>query len=193
MPVEADWEAEAGEGLPVIELPWSGHVDLRQDPSAMSRIPEAVRYPALADALQKLNGAASTLATAKCDVWLVEEPVDGYEFDAEPQDSQVAFASYIDVVLQDFASGASFETYEAIARRLVSDLRVQPQKNGRVDCILRRAWLAGETGFGMTLYATGCGADAAAAEEQWKHVLRGAVDATIAAALFIGRASSSIG
>lgn len=180
--MEADWEAEVGDGLPVIELPWSGHVDLWQDASAINRVDEAVRYPALAEALLRLNATDSPLATAKCDAWPVDEAVDGYEFDAEPQDAQVAFASYIDVVLR---AAASFHAYESIARKLVAGLHNEPQKNGRVDCILRGAWIDGAEGFGMTLYATGCGADAAAAEERWKAVLRRAVDATIAAALFI--------
>ncbi|WP_446745618.1 hypothetical protein [Silvibacterium acidisoli] len=180
--MEADWEAEIGEDLPKIELPWSGYVDLRQDASAIDRIEEAVRHPALAEALQRLNAAESSLVTAKCDVWLAEEPVDGYEFDAGPHDAQVALASYIDVMLRD---APSFGVYEAIARKLVAALHKEPLKNGRVDCILRGAWIDGADGFGMTLYVTGCGADAVAAEERWKAVLRRAVDATIAAALLI--------
>lgn len=200
--MEADWEAEIGEGLPVIELPWgnysrssysgssdsrnsyspSGYVNLRQNASAISQISEAVRYSVLAEGLLRLNAADSPFITAKCDVWRQAEPVDAYEFDAEPEDAQVMMASYLDVVLRGDRP-IEFKVYETLARNLVARLQEVPLKNGRVDCIVRSAWVDGQSGFGLTLYAAGCGADAAAADEHWKCVLQQAVEATITTAL----------
>jgi hypothetical protein len=182
MQLEADWEAEVGEGLPVIELPWSGYVDLRQNASAIQDIEETTRYPALAEALRRLNAADSPLATAKCDVWMLTEPVDEYELDTDPANARSAIASYIDVVFLDRSKAGSFRVCEDWARKLAVTLHEIPAKNGRVDCVLRSAWLDGANAFGLTIYATGCGADDVAAEANWKNVLQHVAEATIATA-----------
>jgi hypothetical protein len=67
--MEADWGIEIGGGAPVIEALWVGFVDLRRSPERIGEIAEAAQFPALANLLRALNGAASPLWTAKCDLW----------------------------------------------------------------------------------------------------------------------------
>ena len=67
--MEADWEVEVGGGAPVIEALWPGFVDLRLYPERIGEIQEAAGFPALAGLLRSLNGAGSSLWTAKCDLW----------------------------------------------------------------------------------------------------------------------------
>jgi hypothetical protein len=58
--MEADWEFEVGsdaEGLaaPVIEAHWAGFVNLQRHLESARDLPESVLFPALAEALARLN------------------------------------------------------------------------------------------------------------------------------------------
>jgi hypothetical protein len=178
--MEADWEAQVGPELPVIQPSWEGFVDLRRDPVAIRDIPDAARYPAMARALTILNGDESSFFTAKSDVWSVPEvDIDPYEFAADRGDTRAGIASYIDVVEFEAANFASYSWHEHRARNLIADLRDTPVRNGRVDVVIRAA-LAGEReGYGFTLYTAGCGDDEAAAIAHWESVLNAAVAATM--------------
>jgi hypothetical protein len=67
--MEADWEFEVeGETAaaeapipeaPIIDACWPGFVDLRRNPERAWDLPEARQLPALAEALARLNAAAS--------------------------------------------------------------------------------------------------------------------------------------
>jgi len=178
--MEADWAVEIGPELPRIETHWPGFVDLRARPEDVDRIPEARENPALREALLVLNPAEArpALFTSKSAVWeLNRGEIDPFEFDASPAEALAGVASWIDVISRDPRIFADFRIHEAWARRLTDALRVQPACHGRVDLVIRAA--TENDGFGITLYAAGCGADSAAARAAWVPILRAAAAATM--------------
>jgi hypothetical protein len=177
--MEADWSVEVGPQRDEIDADWAGFVDLRAAPAAVERISEGARYQPLRDALTALNAEESPLLTTKCDVWgLTEGEIDADEFDAAGA-SQTGMACYIDVLAREPGLYASFARHEAWAQAVVERLRESPIRCGRVDLVVRGARAGGVEGFGITLYAAGCGCDSAAAQASWESVLRVAVTATI--------------
>ena len=191
--MEADWAAEIGPDLPVIEADWPGLLDLRSDPKAVESIPEAAEYPAVREVLLQLNAPESPARTTKCDVWtLGAEEIDPLEFGWESGAELGGLACYIDVVAMDPEVFASFERHEAWARRAVKEMRDARAGPGRVDLVIRAARATGSDGFAMTLYAAGCGPDPHSAEASWAAALRLASTVTMRAASS-ARASSSIG
>jgi hypothetical protein len=190
--MEADWAAEIGPDLSSIDVPWEGFVDLRKNSFAVETISEATLHPALSSALRALNAEDSPVFTSKCDRWIIaEEAFDPDEFAAPAEEAQIAIASYIDISQRDPAQLASFAFHESWARQLTAALRSIPITQARIDLVLRPATVDQHFGFGMTLYAAGCGADTEAAEAAWQAVLAAAIPATIKSATV--RASSSIG
>ena len=178
--MEADWAAEVGPDLPSIDVPWEGFVDLRQDPSTVLALPEAAAHPALRESVLALNSEHSPVLTAKCDAWtLAGDEIDPDEFAAQTEQAREGFASYIDMLQRDPARLASFEFHEHWVRGLTGRLRMISRPNGRVDLVIRPASTDSSSGYGLTLYAAGCGADATAAYASWEAVLRVAVTATI--------------
>lgn len=183
--MEADWAVEIGAGLDRvalarIEADWPGWIDLRGHPERAGEIAER---EALRIALLELNGGVSPVFTSKCDVWLLSaEEIDPLEFDAERGIRLVGVASYLDVIAKDAGMLASFAQNEGWARRSALDLRSAEVRSCRVDLVVRAAEFQGREGFGITLYAAGCGADSLAAETAWAAALRGAVTATMKAA-----------
>jgi hypothetical protein len=173
--MDADWSAAIGPALPEIHVPWEGFVDLRQTPAELHAIAEAARFPALARALTTLNAPGSWLFTAKSDVWsMTDAEIDPYEFAALPENALCGAASYIDLLVRE-------ET-----------------NFGRVDLVIRAAVVDGLEGYGITLYAAGCGTDTAGALTSWESVLSATVLATIGSTGSTSppaptRASSSIG
>ena len=197
--MEADWAAEIGPRLDRICTDWPGFIDLRAEPGALGNIGEAGPGSALEEALAALNAAESPVLTCKCDRWAVPpEELDPYELEASRETAQAGAASYVDIVLRDGEVFASFDAHEAWARQAALRLRAMPLANGRVDLVIRAALGEESGGFGMTLYAIGCGADAGGAEAAWAAILRAAVAVTMSearslATLGTARASSSIG
>jgi hypothetical protein len=178
--MEADWSVEAGPQLDIIDAGWAGFVDLRREPDAVMRIGEAARYDPLRVALAELNAAESPLFTVKCDVWgLAENEIDPDEFGAAAGAAQAGMASYVDVLAREPGLYASFARHQAWAQAVVLRLREYPIAQGRVDLVVRSAQAGGAEGFGITLYAAGCGSESAAAQAAWEAVLRAAVTATI--------------
>ena len=181
--MEADWSVEIGPGLPCIECKWDGFFDLWKFPSMIERLEEAAQHPALRVALLKLNSANSSVFTTKCDAWeLDRDAIDPSEFAAPTHAICSGFASYIDVVKRDPAAVGSFAFHEHWVRDLTAECRVLDVRQGRLDVILRSAITDHEPGYGLTLYAAGCGANPEAAYSAWQVVLAAAVAATIAAA-----------
>lgn len=181
--MEADFSVEIGPGLPVIDVVWNGFVDLRSSPHRVDAIGEARRQPAIREALLALNTSGSHVFTAKCDCWKLNgTEIDPDEFAASRETARMGFASYVDVVDRDFDQFASFALHEERARAMVLALRALELRQGRVDVVIRAAILSERNGFGLTLYAAGCGASEADAHAVWEAVLGSAVAATIAAA-----------
>ncbi len=178
--MEADWSVEAGTSLPSIDVPWEGFVDLRRRPQAIAAVSEAAWHPALGEAIRCLNASASPLFTVKCDAWtLPASEIDPDEFGACRDEAREGFASYIDMLQLDPRSFRSFDFHERWVKALTGRLRKIVLRNGRVDSVVRNAAHGSQLGFGVTLYAAGCGVDAQAAYAAWKAVLLSAVAATI--------------
>lgn len=178
--MEADWSVEVGPGLLCIEASWEGFVDLGSSPEKLASIEEARRHSAIRKALPWLNDAGSPVFTTKCDTWtLAQEEIDPDEFAATHETACAGFASYIDIVERDAARFASFEFHERRVRGLTATLRGLAMQHGRVDFVVRSAVLREQSGFGLTLYAAGCGATEADAYTAWQSVLASAVAATI--------------
>jgi hypothetical protein len=183
--MEADWSVEIAPELPEIHVPWEGFIDLRQTdlrqtPAELQAIAEAARFPALAHALTTLNTHESSVFTAKSDIWTMPDAeIDPYEFAALPENAHCGVASYIDLLARDTASLASFEFHESRARQIVHELHGLDLLNGRIDLVIRAAVVDGVEGYGITLYAAGCGTGIAQARTSWESVLTAAVLATI--------------
>ncbi len=178
--MEADWAAEISPDLPCITVPWDGFIDLRDNPSAVFFIEEAAAHSALRDALLSFNSSASAFFTAKCDLWqLSQSEIDPDEFGSSIEDADHGIASYIDLLCHDLAVFSSYKFHERWARKLTSLLRSLDVNHGRVELVLRPSVVDQHTGFGLTLYAAGCGATPADAYTAWQTVLAAAVAATI--------------
>jgi hypothetical protein len=142
--MEADWEVEVGGGSPVIEALWPGFVDLRLYPERIGEIQEAAGFPALAGLLRSLNGAGSSLWTAKCDLW-------------EPEANELA--CYVDLLPVAGTVFAQWEQAEAFCREWVARLAPVPLPDCWADLVVRQA-IAGEAeGFGVTAYLSATGRD----------------------------------
>jgi hypothetical protein len=192
--MEADWAAEIGQRLDRIDSGWQGFIDLRADPQAIREIAEAAPGSALENALATLNGPSSAVFTCKCDRWpVLPEDLDPYEMETSREHARSGVASWIDVVARNAELFASFGGHEAWARRTVLRLRAMPLANGRIDLVIRAAMSRENSGFGMTLYATGCGPDAGAAEAAWEAFLRAAVAVTMSEAQCLAASENAQG
>jgi hypothetical protein len=179
--MEADWSVEIGPDLPSIDASWPGFVDLRVSTNAIDEIREAAQFPALRNALFLFNSGNSPVFTVKCDAWALDEgEIDPDEFGALRDEACVGFASYVDIVERDPMKFTSFQHHEQRAREVVTHLHALHLGAGRIDLVLRNAFVDGESGFGITLYAAGCGSDPESARKAWEAVLAAAVAATIA-------------
>jgi hypothetical protein len=195
--VEADWAAEIGPGLDWIDADWPGFVDLRLHPEAIHTIPEAAANLSLREVLASLNAADSPVFTSKCDVWaLTAEDIDPLEFDCSPDEAKTGTACWVDVIAVDRELFESFKRHEGWVRRVAERLRALPGSCGRADLVVRAAVCGGREGFGVTVYAAGCGADTPAAQLVLGQGLRAAATVTMEEAAPLHpspRASSSIG
>ena len=187
--MEADWEVEIGPDAPLIDALWPGLIDLRSDPGRVQAIQEAQQFPAFTVALLRLNGwnagrenrSAPAVWTSKCDVW-EPEAVDPDEMEAAAAESKAALACYIDLVPEDPQIFAVLLETESWARAAVSRLRAIPRGCCRMDLVIRRAILGEREGFGVTAYATACGADSASATQALEAALDALAEAICATA-----------
>lgn len=179
--MEADWSVEVGPDLPFIDASGPGFVDLRASTKAIGEIKEVAQYPPLRNALLLFNSASSPLFTVKCDAWaLAGDEIDPDEFAARRGEACTGFASYIDIVERDPGKFTNFQHHEQQMRNWIAHLRSLDLGPGRVDLVLRKAVVNGQSGFGITLYAAGCGANPESARKAWEAVLAAAVAAAIA-------------
>ncbi|WP_263358870.1 hypothetical protein [Acidicapsa ligni] len=165
--MEADWEVEIGARAPVLDPLWSGFVDLRATPNRISELAETLQFPPLASALAYLNSVESSLWTAKCDIWTIEDPsqIDPDEMEATIAEAAAAQACYVDVLPERQSLFVSLEQAESFGRNAVLNLRTLVSRCSRVDLIIRQAVAGEQQGFGITVYITACGASPTAAEE----------------------------
>jgi hypothetical protein len=178
--MEADWAVEVGPNLPSIDVPWEDFLDLCRAQATVGDIEEAVRHPALRQALIRLNSNASPVFTSKCDVWTLDiSEIDPDEFGAQAKDALTGYASYIDMLLHDREKLSSFEFHERWVRNITHRLRRIALSNGRIDFIVRPASSDSSIGYGVTFYSAGCGADVSSAYAAWQAVLQVAIAATM--------------
>ena len=180
--MESDWSAECGNEDPWVVVPWEGvtasdpslrFFDLRAEPDRVGEIPDAARYPALAEALQAWNTPA--VFTAKCDVWhYAASAFDAFDLPG----LACAHASYVDLLPGASAEFESFAWAESLVRRGAARAAVLPLPEARCEWIVRRARISladaaprGD-GFAVTLYVWGYGESESAAASAWGHALR---------------------
>ncbi len=170
--MEADWEIELGGSAPVIDVCWSGFVDLRHSPEKAIELREIPFLPALAPALVRLNSAQSSLYTAKCDVWQLTE-IDPPEFDAPQESVAHAIAVYIDLVPGNPELWSDSDNTIAWSTALCIRLKGTPLRCCRIDLVIRRAIRTPdlEHGIGITAYLAACGSTVEAARAQLETVL----------------------
>jgi len=186
--MEADWEFEVGGDAPVIDACWPGLIDLQRSPERAWQLPETAQFPALAQALAKLNAASSPVWTSKCDLWLHLDAgeVDPDELDAPPGSSAHAMGCYIDLLPKCGQQWLPPDVAAAWCKRLCGLLRALPLLCCRVDLIIRRAVLIPDptdperVDLGVTAYLTSCGASPAEAEQALQATLAAFVDALFA-------------
>jgi hypothetical protein len=181
--MEADWEFEVGGNAPVIDACWAGLIDLRRSPERAWQLPETAQFPALAEALAKLNAAASPVWTSKCDVWphLNAGEFDPDEMDAPPGCATDAMSCYIDLLPRVDQQWAVPATVAAECKRVCGLLCAVPQRCCRVDLVIRRAYVTAERmDLGVTAYITSCGESSAKAERTLQTALERFADALCA-------------
>jgi hypothetical protein len=194
--VESDWSVECGANDPWVVVPWSGkdrairYIDLRAAPERLMEIPEAARFPSIAEALRQWNKPESALYTAKCDVWSYTADL----FDANDLPGfACAHASYIDLLTSQRQIFADFAAAENLLRRWSASAQHIRPANCRAEWILRRARiLPAETpasahpnpvpldGFAATLYVWGYGNTSQEAEQNWARSLMALIEPVLA-------------
>jgi hypothetical protein len=188
--VDADWSVELGADDPALEFPWSSpdgshdYVDLLSHPQELSKIPEATRYPELAEFLLALNAALSPWLTAKCDVWFdyeLGEAEDVY-------DARLKTCCYVDLIARDQADRFSFERHEQWVKALARQLSDEDDQPVACELTVRRCWYRTNSsaeddpapGFYVTLYVFGYGNDEAQARTCWAEGLHRVTSVLIA-------------
>jgi hypothetical protein len=170
--MEADWEIELGGDAPIIDVCWSGFVDLRRSPEKVCDLAEVLQLPALAPALLRLNSSESLLYTAKCDVWQVAE-IDPLEFDAPQETPAQGMAVYVEQVPCAPRLWSDHDWAIVWCRALCTCLRNAPLRCSRVDLVIRHAIRAPdlEHEIGVTAYLAACGPTIEAASAQLESLL----------------------
>jgi len=177
--VEADYAVELGADDPTLEIPWTApdggprYHDLKRKPELLAHIEEARRAPALAEFLAAINSASIPLHTAKCDVWTTSE--------MHPEDEIFAakwkFGSYVDLFFAEMTPRLSFDRNEALAKRLAALLKRVPEIPASAEFVVRRCFFhssadQSDSGFYITFYLAGFGADEEHAQRQWGIALK---------------------
>lgn len=177
--MDADYSVELGADDDVLDFPWSApehnlrYYDLKNQSDLLLYISEASNYQELGRYLAAVNSPASSLLTAKCDVWTDEELTEAeaiYEANAK-------FTSYVDHLFAA-SDGAtenarfSFESHERFAQRTVELLSRVPPISAAIEVIIRRCYYhldtsEERTGYYITIYVSGYGSDAADARQRW--------------------------
>ncbi len=188
--MDADWSVELGADDPALEFPWSSpdgshsYLDLLTHPEHVFEIPEASRYPELAEFLLALNTPSSPRLTAKCDVWFDDELGEAEDI----YDSRLKMCSYVDLIFRDAAARFSFERHEQWVKALARRLSDQDDEPIACEFAVRRCWYHTNSptdddpapGLSVTLYLFGYGNDEAQARTRWAEGLQRVTSVLIA-------------
>ena len=177
--MEADWEIEIDGEAPIIDAYWQGFVDLRSQPERVRELSEVRQLAALSNVLVRLNANGSSLWTAKCDVWSVDES-DPFELDAPEDGALHTLACYVDLLPRSDEQWAEPEAAVEFCRRACARLRASSVRCCRVDLIVRGAMLLqGKRQLGITAYLAGCGTTEASAVAQLESALVAFADSVL--------------
>ena len=180
--MDADWSVELGADDPALEFPWSSpdgshrYIDLLAHPEKLPEIPEASRYPLLAEFLLALNAPSSLWLTAKCDVWFEDELGEAEEI----YDARLKMCSYADLISRDSNARFSFEWHEQSVKTVSRQLSDSDEQPIACEFIVRRGWYHTASpasdeltrGFYVTAYVFGYGSDEAEARTRWAQGLQ---------------------
>ncbi len=172
-----------GGDAPVIETQWAGFVDLQRHPERAGQLPEAAQFPALAEALARLNAADSPVWTSKCDFWphLKADEFDPDELDAPSGRATHAAGCFIDLLPKSDLRWAMPAMAEKSCKRICGLLNAVPLGCCRADLVIRRAFVTPEQmDLGVTAYLTSCGESPAAAARTLESALAAFTDAFVA-------------
>jgi hypothetical protein len=178
--MEADWEFEVGGDAPVIEAHWAGFVDLQCHPERAGHLREVAQFPALGEALARMNAADSPVWTSKCDYWPHLEPneFNPDELYAPPGSATHAMGCFIDLLPKSDQQWALPEMAEKACRRVCGLLSAVSLRCCRVDLVIRRAFITPKVmDLGITAYLTSCGETPAAAAKTLEAALASFTDA----------------
>lgn len=184
--MDADYSVELGPEAPALELPWDdpehrfAYVDLRSEPGAIDRVPEARQFPALRRLLVEVNSPQSAWQTAKCDVWT--ESVEAAENLYGAGFSQ---SCYVDLVLTAHwkLQRESLELHEKLARQIARSLESDETLEASAEIVVRRCYFhdegkakeaamdASDAGYCLTLYISGFGSSAEEAATRWTRAM----------------------
>lgn len=177
--MDADFSVELGAEDPTLDFPWEApgtplrFFDIKSEPDLLRFVDEAEQYRELRDFLLATNSQSSMFHTAKCDVWTVEE-LDPSE---DIYDGSQKLASYVDLVLAATDGlRTSFPAHEKLAKRIVELLGKAPELSAAAEFVVRRCYFreeaAVDSGFYITFYLSGYGADAEEARQRWGIALK---------------------
>ena len=179
--MDADWSVEIGEGLPWIDVPWDGWVDLRNCAAAAATLrglAEVQAYPELCEVLLDIHANHKAVLSSKCDVFpidagaslpaMMEQTCEGS--DQEPVRS--GLGSYIDLAFAVDETLSNFAWCESLVRRVATELLAPiPMPRTSVELVIRQGSFFGSAGYGLTLYAMGFGRDPDSARLAWAQVM----------------------
>jgi hypothetical protein len=187
----SEWNAECSNDAPTLIVPWTDparngqpgahFIDLRAEPYDIAEIPEAELQPTLGRALRSLNSTRSPFLTAKCDAWTMDLANDAdtieslrLELMLSGEEEHFGFASYIDLLWRERSVFASAHQQQDRLDRIIRRAQKLPHPEAALECVLRPALLdlSGPLeGFGVTLYVTALGPEAAIAHRRWELAL----------------------
>ncbi len=163
--MEADWSVEIGGDAAVIETGWPGWIDIAQDRKRIALLDEVLNFPALGQAMENILSAKSRFLPTKCDFWRSDEPVDPYEFDAQPGTHHTSANCSLDLLPQPVTRWSNLLAAESWARAAVAAFQSIRCPGARVEIVLRQAFEQQQSGIGIALYASACGPTTAQAAE----------------------------
>jgi hypothetical protein len=171
--VQADFAVELGADDEILEMPWAAeaggprYYDVKRHPELLVKVAEAQSSQEMRQFLCAVNAPASTLETAKCDLW------SSTEINAEEEivGATHKFGSYVDLLFSDASSRFSFAQHEQLAKLLTELLQEGPEIPAAAEFLIRRCYYHDEKGirdgFYITFYLFGYGNDEDQSREHW--------------------------
>jgi hypothetical protein len=189
--VQADYAVELGADDEALEMPWSAceqglqYYDLKRHPELLNQIQEAQQVPELGGFLAAINSAASSLETAKCEVWFSTDINPEEEIFAAP----VKFGCYVDLLFSEERRRFSLSDHQNLAQNSVDLLRREPEIPAVAEFLIRRCYYldpsdrtqeqTSRDGFYITFYLFGYDSDEESARRRWAGALKLAENALL--------------